>query len=195
MSVKRSQDRTPLCTFAYSDGRRCRNPRGPGHPHLCTAHARQEAQALAGDQAGKDIARFLSGEYLSACDLSSALGRLFAAVAQGQIKPETASTLAYLGQTLVQTLTLAQHEYINAFGPEFWRRTVRSSFRASQPPSDPPRPQVLPLPPTKAEFSQQMAQLIHASSSDGSSRSRPENSQQLTGLESTLTEVYENKPL
>src|SRR6266851_1410166 len=30
---------------------------------------------------------------------------------QGQLKPKTASTLAYLGQTLVQTLPLAQHEY------------------------------------------------------------------------------------
>ena len=172
MSAKRSHDRSYLCSFSYSDGRRCRTPRCPGHPHLCTAHARQEAQALAGDQAGKDIARYLSGDYLSACDLSSALGRLFAAVAQGQIQPETASTLAYLGQTLVQTLTLAEHEYINAFGADFWRRTVRSSFRQAQPPPDPPRPKAPPLPPTKAEFARQ-----------------------ITRLQSTLTDVYENKPL
>ncbi len=39
----------------------------------------------------------LSGSFVSACDLSSALGRLFSAVAQGQVKPKTASTLAYLG--------------------------------------------------------------------------------------------------
>ncbi len=35
------------------------------------------SQALAGEAAGKDIAYHLSGSYVSACDLSSALGRLF----------------------------------------------------------------------------------------------------------------------
>src|SRR5258708_34751062 len=33
------------------------------------------SQALAGEAAGKDIAYHLSGSYVSACDLSSALGR------------------------------------------------------------------------------------------------------------------------
>jgi hypothetical protein len=112
-------------------------PHRAGHPYLCAFHARKEAQALAGEQAGEDIAYHLSGNYVSACDLSSALGRLFSAVAQGQVKPKTASTLAYLGQTLVQTLPLAQHEYINAFGTNSWRETVRHNF---DPPADPPSP-------------------------------------------------------
>jgi hypothetical protein len=67
----------------------------------------------------------------SACDLSSALGRLFSAVAQGQVKPKTASTLAYLRQTLVQTLPLAQDEYINAYGTNSWRETIRTSHEQS----------------------------------------------------------------
>jgi hypothetical protein len=141
MSVLRSKDRASLCTFTFSDGRRCRTPRRPTHPSLCTSHARREAHALAGDQAGEDIAHYLSGQFISACDLSSALGRLFAAVAQGPLKPKTAATLAYLGQTLVQTLTIAQDEYINAFGTEYWRRTVRSSFVVEQaPPKQPALP-------------------------------------------------------
>jgi hypothetical protein len=134
MSTLSSKDRLTLCTFTFSDGRRCRTPRQPaaagqpGHPHLCFFHARKEAQARAADQVGRDVSGFLSGSYLSACDLNSALARLFAAVAQGHVKPRTAATLAYLGQTLVQTIPLAQDEYINAFGTDGWRDAVRSSF-------------------------------------------------------------------
>ena len=37
----------------------------------------------------------------------------------------------YLGQTLVQTLHLAQHEYINAYGANSWRQTIRESHEQS----------------------------------------------------------------
>jgi hypothetical protein len=154
MSTIRSKDRSSLCSFTFVDGRRCRTPRQTGHPYLCAFHARKEAQALAGEEAGKDIAYHLSGSYLSACDLSSALGRLFSAVAQGQVKPKTASTLAYLGQTLVQTLHLAQNEYINAYGTNSWRQTIRTSHEQSanhpSPDDAPPDP-----PPTSAPEPQQ----------------------------------------
>jgi hypothetical protein len=130
MSTNRSNDRASLCSFTFADGRHCRTPRA-AHPYLCAFHARKDAQALAGEKAGKDIAYHLSGSYVSACDLSSALGRLFSAVAQGQLKPKTASTLAYLGQTLVQALPIAQSEYINAFGTNHWRETIRDSHEQS----------------------------------------------------------------
>ncbi len=131
MSTNSSNDRSSLCAFTFSDSRQCRMPRRVGHPYLCAFHARKEAQALDGEAAGRDIAYHLSGNYLSACDLTSALGRLFSAVAQGQLKPKTASTLAYLGQTLAQTLHLAQDEYINAYGTDFWRETIRTSHERS----------------------------------------------------------------
>ncbi len=142
MSANRSKDRSGLCSFTFVDGRQCRTPRSAGHPHLCFFHARREAQSLAAEQVGRDISSFLSGSYLSACDLSSALGRLFSAVAQGQVKPKTASTLAYLGQTLLQSIHLAQDEYINAFGTNYWRQTVRSSFAppTPAPPASAPNP-------------------------------------------------------
>ena len=131
MSTIRSEHRASLCSFAFVDGRRCRTPHRAGHPYLCAFHARKEAQTLAGQKAAEEIAYHLSGGYISACDLSSALGRLFSAVAQGQIKPKTASTLAYLAQTIVQNLHLAQHEYINAFGTDTWRETIRTSHNQS----------------------------------------------------------------
>ena len=126
-TVTPKKDRAGLCSFTFADGRHCLSPRYSNHPHLCHYHARKEAQALAADEIGRDISYFFSGRYLSACDLSSALARLFTGVVQGQIKPKTAATLAYLSQTLVQTIHLSQHEYINAFSTDSWRRAVHSS--------------------------------------------------------------------
>jgi len=145
MSANRSNARASLCSFTFTDGRQCRTPRA-AHPYLCTFHARKDAQALAAEAAGKDIAYHLSGAFVSACDLSAALGRLFSAVAQGQVKPKTASTLAYLAQSLVQTLPLAKHEYINAYGTDTWRDTIRTSHEqtaehfADNPSPDPQSP-------------------------------------------------------
>ena len=143
MSTHRSNVRASLCSFTFADGRQCRTPRAD-HPHLCAFHARKDAQALAGEEAGKDIAYHLSGSYVSACDLSSALGRLFSAVAQGQVKPKTASTLAYLGQTLVQILPIAQDEYINAYDTDTWRETIRTSHEPRPTPNRRPLSQLQP---------------------------------------------------
>src|SRR5215472_13781544 len=101
------------CAFTFANGHCCRMPRQSGHPYLCTFHARKEAQALAATSVGEEIAGFLSGDYVSACDLASALGRLFVAVTCGDVKPKTAASLACISQTLVRALALAQHEFIN----------------------------------------------------------------------------------
>jgi hypothetical protein len=128
MSSLRPQDRNSLCRFTFSDGRQCRSPRSNNHPRFCHDHARKASQSRAADKLAADLAFFFSGEYLSACDLSAALGRLFPAVVRGDIKPRTARTLSYLAQTLVQTIHLAQDEYIKACGPLAWCDTVRKSI-------------------------------------------------------------------
>src|SRR5712664_1085654 len=129
MSTTRSKDRAGLCSFTFANGHRCRSLRSTSHPHLCYYHARKESQARAAEQIGRDISYFFSGRYLSACDLTAVLARLFSAVASGELTPKTASTLAYLAQTLLQTIHLAQDEYINAFGTDAWRRAVCSSVK------------------------------------------------------------------
>ncbi len=87
---------------------------------------------------GKDLAYFFSGDYLSACDLSTALGRLIPAVIRGDVKPRTARTAAYLAQTLLQTIHISEQEYINAFGTNGWRQSIRSSvYNYPSPPSHP----------------------------------------------------------
>ncbi len=174
MSSLHPQDRKSLCRFTFADGRQCRTPRSPHHPHFCSDHARKDSQACAVDKLARELSYFFSGQYLSACDLSSALGRLLPAVVRGDIKLRSARTLAYLSQTLAQTIHLAEHEYTNAFATDSWRRAVRNSVHqnldyrnASSPPEPPlgqppkpaPAPQPAsslhtPLPLTRIEFIQ-----------------------------------------
>jgi hypothetical protein len=135
MSTTPSDRRPLLCSFTYANGHRGRMPRRTSHPYLCTYHARKEAQARAADQVGRDLANRFSGHYLSASDLSFALGHLMAAVAQGDLKPRAASTLAYLSQTLLQAIHLSEHEYINAHGTDSWRREIRAAFAQPDPDS------------------------------------------------------------
>ncbi len=140
------KDRKSWCRFTFADGRQCRSPRSHNHARFCYDHARKGSQARAADQLARELSYFFSGEYLSACDLSSALGRLLPAVVRGDIKPRSARTLAYLSQTLAQTIHLAQDEYINALGTDGWRSAVRNSVRQNfdyrngslspEPPSD-----------------------------------------------------------
>src|SRR6266851_501193 len=143
---KSKKDRSPnLCAFTFADGRQCRTPRRSGHLHLCYFHAQKEAESLAAKQAGKDISTFFFANFLTACDLSAAMARLFTAVAQGQIKPKVASTLAYLSQTMVQSIPMARQEYCEAFSFDSWRRTIHTSFNVPAPPPQ-PAPQLAPQP-------------------------------------------------
>jgi hypothetical protein len=86
---------------------------------------------------GQEIATWFTGEIVSAGDLSGTLGEIFSYAAKGQIKPKIASTLAYLGQTLLQSVKLAQHEYINACGADNWRCVI---LCGTKPPPALPKP-------------------------------------------------------
>ena len=129
MSSLSAKDRVSLCMFTFSDGRRCRTPRNRNHPHFCFYHAQKEARARAAQSLGKDLAYFFSGDYLSACDLSTALARLIPAVLRGDVEPRAARTVAYLAQTLMQAIHISQDEYINAFDTDDWRRAIRNSVK------------------------------------------------------------------
>jgi hypothetical protein len=173
-----TKDRAPLCLFSYEDGRRCRTPRFSSHPHFCFYHAQKESQSQATESLAKELDYFFSGDYLSACDLSTALSRLVPAVIRGHIKPRLARTVAYMLQTQLQAIHLAQHEYINAFGTDGWRNAVRTSVDANYGRVSPPdpadaepdaaerdlaepdlaEPEPIPTPPTRVQPSTQAAQ-------------------------------------
>src|SRR5208282_3142501 len=135
------KDRAPLCLFSYEDGRRCRTPRKAHHPHFCFYHAQKESQSQAAEKLSEDLAYFFSGDYLSACDLSTALSRLIPAVIRGDIKPKLARTVAYMFQTQLQAIHLSQREYVNAFGTDGWRKVLRSSVRSNHKYLFPPDPE------------------------------------------------------
>ncbi len=151
MSSLSAKDRVSLCMFSFADGRRCRAPRTGKNPHFCFDHAQKEARARTAETLGKDLAYFFSGDYLSACDLSTALGRLIPAVLRGDVKPRTARTVAYLAQTLLQTIRVSQDEHINAFGTNGWRQSIRNSVNDNHdylfPPAPKPNPAPEPQPP------------------------------------------------
>jgi len=113
MSATRSAS---LCTYTFSDGRRCRTLRQSGHPLFCSFHARRHDRANAAETLGREFAHFFSGRYLSACDLNAALGRLFAATVRGHVPAKTTRSLAYLAQVMVQWIHLTGHEFSGTFG-------------------------------------------------------------------------------
>jgi hypothetical protein len=140
MSSLSAKDRVSLCSFTFSDGRRCQTPRFRNNPRFCPYHAQKEARTRAAQKLGKDLDYFFSGDYLSACDLSTALGRLIPAVLRGEVKPRAARTVAYLAQTLLQAIHISQHEYTNAFGTDDWRQSIRNSVKYNQDHLFPPAP-------------------------------------------------------
>jgi hypothetical protein len=197
MSSLSPKDRVSLCLFTFTDGRRCRTPRTGNHPHFCFYHAQKEARAQAAEALGKDLAYFFSGDYLSACDLSTALSRLIPAVVRGDIKPRLARTVAYMVQTLMQTIHLSQHEYINAFSTDGWRKAVRQSVNSNHdylfPPDpeaeqpepqhpEPPQPRrTQPQPQQPAQAPPQSPAAVHApASSSASARLHPATSTTVT---------------
>jgi hypothetical protein len=131
MSSLSAKDRVSLCMFSFADGRRCRTPRLRNHPYFCYDHAEKEARARAKQSLGTDLARYFSGEYLSACELSTALGCLIPAVVRGDVKPNVARTVAYMAQTLLQSIHISQHEYCQAFGADAWRNPIHNSVKSN----------------------------------------------------------------
>ncbi|HLZ49531.1 MAG TPA: hypothetical protein VKP61_02155 [Candidatus Acidoferrum sp.] len=146
MSSLSRKDRASLCRFTFSDGRQCRSPLAGSSPNLCPYHFRRESQALAAEKLGKDLSYFLSGPYITACDLTTSLGRLIPALVRGDIKPKTARTVAYLAQTLFQAIQHAENEYINAYNSDDWRCVIRNSVRQNAEYRNPPPPPGPPVP-------------------------------------------------
>jgi hypothetical protein len=161
MSSLSPQDRVSLCIFTYADGRRCRlprasmgTPRTSSHPagappsfseggssHLCHYHAQKESRAATADKLAKDLSAFFSGHYISANDVATAVARLIPAVIRGDIKPRTARTVAYMAQTLLQSIHLAQSEFKDAFGQDALRKSVRTGIASNHDRLFPPEPQ------------------------------------------------------
>ena len=131
MSTAQAMDRTRSCTFTFANTRHCRMPLSPSHPYLCTFHARKEAAARGAERAGQQIAYDLSSRYVSFADLSSAIAHTISAVAQRHMTPRAATSIAYLSQTLYQSISCAETDYVRTFGVDAWKRTMAHNFSAA----------------------------------------------------------------
>src|SRR3981189_1387581 len=131
MSSLSAKDRVSLCSFMFSDGRRCRTPRAGKNPRFCFYHAQKEARARTAKKLGKDLGYFSPGASLPACAPSAALAPLTPAVVRGDVKPKTAHTVAYLSQTLMQAIHLSKHEHVNPRGAQCERTSVRTSVNGN----------------------------------------------------------------
>ena len=179
MSSLSPKDRVSLCLFTFEDGRRCRTPRISSHPHFCFYHAQKEARVQATEKLAKDLACFFSGDYLSANDLSTALSRLIPAVIRGDIKPRLARTVAYMVQTQLQAIHLSQHEYINAFGTDGWRKAIRNSVNVNYDYRFPPAPEAEPAPQQPAQTPAQSPARPATETSVGAGLARPDRPTQV----------------
>jgi hypothetical protein len=124
MSTAQAMDRTHSCAFTFANANHCRMPLSPSHPYLCTFHARKEASARGAERAGQQIAYDLSSRYVSFADLSSAIAHTISAVAQRHMTPRAATSIAYLSQTLYQSISCAETDYVRTFGVDAWKRTM-----------------------------------------------------------------------
>jgi len=98
------------CQHTSADGRRCRMRRMNGDPALCPQHRRQ---LLRGDTDPGAVAAELLGsieDFKTAAAVNLALGRLFVMLAGNRIPPRNAAVLAYIGQLLLNTVGVLQHE-------------------------------------------------------------------------------------
>jgi hypothetical protein len=131
MSTAQALDRTHSCAFTFANANHCRMPVCPAHPYLCTFHARKEAAARGAERAGQQIAYDLSSRYVSFSDLSSAIAHTISAVAQRHMTPRAATSIAYLSQTLYQSTSRAETDYVRTFGVDAWKRTMAHNLSAA----------------------------------------------------------------
>lgn len=109
-----------LCQFSFADGRRCRMLRIPSHPDFCYTHARADLQEREANRLGAELAQTLTGNFMTATDVNHALGRLYTAVARGQIDPRRAASMAYIAQLLLQSTHAIKSEFNFTYSFDQW---------------------------------------------------------------------------
>ena len=124
-----------LCKFPFSDGRRCRMLRHPAHASLCPFHAREELKLRESAALGTQLATTLTGGFMTATDVNHVLGKLYTAVAQDRLPARNASTLAYLGQLLLNSVDSIKSEYKFSYKFDQWQNMLAAAEPLPPPPA------------------------------------------------------------
>jgi len=141
MSTTFSIDRSDSkCAFTFTDSRNCRTTRTASHQHFLHL---PRLERIPSPRRAKTRQRHLLSTSPAKPPTTSPPP---SAVAQGHVKLKTANTLAYLGQTLVQSIQLAKLEFIEAFGVRDWHAEIAGHLYPPPPPKPEPPPDSEPDP-------------------------------------------------
>lgn len=135
---------TARCCFSFSDGRYCRMPRAADHPEYCIHHSREDRQLLETERIGALLAATPSGEFLTATDVNSVLGKLYTAIALNRIPHRNAALMAYVGQLLLNSTQAIKSEIMNAQSYTSWCKISRNALTDPLP-QPPPTKSALPV--------------------------------------------------
>jgi hypothetical protein len=123
-----SLDRASLCAFTFRDGRQCRMLRPSADSEYCFDHQRKLRHLHESDQVAAEICAPIAGDFVPSTAVAQSLARVFRAVAEGRIEPQTASALARVGSALLKSLDGATQEFKHCYNDTHWRKQVRKHY-------------------------------------------------------------------
>jgi len=118
-SKRRHNPNSPLCRFAFADGRHCAHPAHAQCDGLCPSHHK----ALLHARKSKDPARHLSPlswKYLEESDVQQILANLPDAVDSQAISSGRASAMRYIGNVLIWSMRDAKAEALRKGSGRDW---------------------------------------------------------------------------
>jgi hypothetical protein len=140
-----SSEPAARCTYATSDGRRCRMFIGKEHPELCHHHAVLELRALEKSVA-QPIAREILGaltDLRSGAGINQAMANLFVLSADGRVSERRAASLTYLSQLLLQSLGAIRNDWRGTPAPSA-KQGLRAKLAPALPSPEPDAPPAEP---------------------------------------------------
>jgi len=123
-----SEDRSSLCAFTFSDGRKCRMLRHSKKSAFCFHHERKLCHLREIDRTASEICEPIAGDFVPATALTQSLTRAFRAVAEGRFDPRTANALSRLASTLLKSIGASSHEFQSCYLEGYWRQLVRAHY-------------------------------------------------------------------
>jgi hypothetical protein len=122
MCARRNDDSaTPLCRFAFKNGRRCSMPAHPDYDGLCYAHGTFEARASRHDNLLRELAPLASGSSSLKARRHGAQA-VSRAVSAGRLSPESVPVLVRLGELIEQTGRFADEQAFASQSGTTWDR-------------------------------------------------------------------------
>src|SRR5256885_2260170 len=135
------------CSFAFSDGRQCRNQRASLCVHHTSKRRRNSGDEVAPSRRNvyqqdelsplKEVAleapelTALCADLTTATNINRALSHVFLLTAQGRISQKQAIAFGYLSQLLLQTVPGIRSEFVSAFGYQPWQENLTMRLKSS----------------------------------------------------------------